>query len=407
MVNDRVEVIAEIANTHNGVYDRAETLVQLVAETGADAIKFQVFRAEDLVDRDHQEYAVLKERELSPADWRHLFALARRLGLTVCADVFAIRDLSFLIEIGCEKLKIHSSDIHNIPLIREVGSTNLPVLLSLGGTLPRDTWHAADCLVRSGCQDVTLILGFQAFPTGIAEANLRSVEWYRREFGLPVGYADHTDAESPLALVIPLLAVAAGADVIEKHITFDRYQKPDDYESAIEPDEFRTMVKRIREAETALGIGGIPALSSAEVAYARRMKKYPVASRIIKSGDCLRQDDILFRRLAEDTGAYPADIQQLLGRPVEVDIPQGSVITNSQFKWTIGIFLAIRSQSTRLPGKAFAKIFGKYSVDWLIERVKKSAIATQFVLCTTTQPEDDRFVSVCERQGDQHLSRKQ
>ena len=399
MVDNGVEIIAEIANTHNGVYGRAETLVRLVAGTGADAIKFQVFRAEDLVGRDHQEYAILKERELSPADWQRLFTLARNLGLTVCADVFAIRDIAFLTQIGCEKLKIHSSDIHNMPLIQEVGATNLPVILSLGGTRPRDTWHAADCLVRAGCQDVTLLVGFQAFPTRIADSNLHSIAWYRREFGLAVGYADHTDAESPLALVVPLLAVAAGAAVIEKHITFDRDQKPDDYESAIEPEEFRTMVHRIREAETALGASGIPALSSAEVAYARRMKKYPVASRFIRSGDLLSHDDVLFRRLGEDTDAYPADLQQLLGRPVQTDIPQDSVITNSHFKWTIGIFLAIRSHSTRLPGKAFAKICGKYSVDWLIERVKRSTFATQFVLCTTTQPDDDRFVSVCEKQG--------
>jgi len=228
---------------------------------------------------------------------------------------------------------------------------------------------------------------------------LRSLEWYRREFGLPVGYADHTDAESPLALVIPLLAVAAGADVIEKHITFGRDQKPDDYESAIEPTEFRTMVNRIRETETSLGNRGLPALSSAETVYAKRMKKYPVASHFIKSGDLLSQDDFIFRRLSEETDAYPADVQQILGRPVVSDIPQGSVITNNHFKWTIGVFLAIRSQSTRLHEKAFARICGKYSVEWLIERVKKNKTATQLVLCTTTQPEDDRFVSVCEKQG--------
>lgn len=391
-------VIAEIANTHNGSAARAENLVKMTATAKADAIKFQYFQADDLVTSDHPEYGTFKSLELRLSTWQNLFFLSHQLGLLALCDVFSVAAVDILVKLGCDGFKIHSSDIGNAPLLSRLGETGLPLLLSLGGTTPRDTWLAVNKLRASGARAITLMLGFQAFPTQLADSKLRLIQWYAREFDLPVGYADHTDAESPMALIAPLLAIAQGASVIEKHITYDRAGKPDDYESAIEPDKFALLVDYIRDTQTALGSEDF-STSGAELAYSRRMKKYPLATRTLLPGEIIGQNDVIFRRIPDSSEAFPGELEDILGKSVRKTIPMNSPIPYNHLTWKIALLIAVRSASTRLPHKAFAEISGKPAILWLIERVKYSRRVSKIILCTTTLPEDDRFVQIASQCG--------
>ncbi|MDH5573820.1 MAG: N-acetylneuraminate synthase family protein [Gammaproteobacteria bacterium] len=400
MVNKQensVLVIAEIANTHNGSMERAQKLVHHVSLAGADVIKFQVFNAEDLVSQNHPDYQIFKKLEFRRNDWELLFSLAHNLGLITYADIFGVRSLEFLDDIGCQGYKIHSSDVNNHSLLREVGRKKRPVLLSLGGTSPKDTWNSANCLTQYGCSDITLMLGFQAFPTDIEDSHLRLLDWYKENYRLPVGYADHIDAENPMALISPLLAVAAGANTIEKHITYNRSEKPDDYESSLELEQFQILVQKIRETELILGCDKEPNPSESEKRYAKKMKKYPMTVNSIETGNVFQLNNIKYQRMMLDTEAYSANIELLNGKKVINSIPANSFIRNINFDFKIGALVAVRSGSSRLPNKAFIQINGDMVISHLINRIKKSSLVDTIVLCTTERPEDDGLVSLAEK----------
>jgi len=402
MVNSNdssVFILAEIANTHNGSIKRAEKLIRQVALTGADAIKFQVFKAEDLVSPMHPEYPILKNLELQDTEWKFLFSLAHDLNLEIFSDIFHVDTLGFLEDAGCQGYKIHSSDIHNSFLLKEVGRTMRPVLLSLGGVCPRDTWKAANDLAQSGCSDITLMLGFQAFPTKVEDNHLRLLGWYRENFGLSVGYADHTDSENPMANILPLLAIAAGAETLEKHFTHNRSGKPEDYESSFELDEFRTLVKKIREAELILGRAGIPEPSKAEKIYSKKMKKFPLVVKNIKSGNALSVDNVKYQRISTETEVYPANLNLLLGKKALKEVYGNSIILNEYFQLKVGALVAVRSNSSRLPLKALIQLNGKTVISHLIDRIKSSSLIDTVILCTTTLAEDDILVSIAEQKN--------
>jgi N,N'-diacetyllegionaminate synthase len=396
--NARALVIAEVANTHNGSPERMANLVRFAAEAKADAIKFQYFKAEDLVGPDHPEYDIFKQLEMTQADWLALFQQAHGLGLSIYSDVFGLEGIPFLLEIGCDGFKIHSSDIGNRPLLERIGGTGLPILLSLSGATPRDAWHAIRALRAAGCSNITLMLGFQAFPTAVEDLKVGLIPWYMREFDLPVGYADHVAGDSPMALIVPQLALAQGATIIEKHFTYDRAAKPEDYEAAIEPEQFAEMVAAIRQSEIAIG-GSELKLTEAEKLYSLRMKKFPLAAHALAPGVALQAADVTMLRLGANPEMFPAEFEDMLGRVVKVAIPANDPIRYSALEWKVALLVTVRSRSTRLPGKAFADIAGKPSIAWLLERLKQVQYPAEIVVCTTTLPEDDVLVALAEKMG--------
>jgi len=396
--NGHITIIAEIASTHEGQATRAASLVRAAADAGADAVKFQYFLTEDLVGTEHPEYELFRQLELPKEVWRDLFALGHTLGLSVYADVFHVARVTMLMELGCDGFKVHSSDLANALLLNRLGMCGLPVFLSLGGATPRDAWHAVSTLQKHDAVDITLLLGFQAFPTSLSDSKLGQIGWYSREFGLPVGYADHVDGDSAEALRVPLLAAAAGATVLEKHITIGRAAKPEDYEAAIEPDAFAELVRRIRQTEVTLGDGSLT-LSEAEHAYNRRMKKYPIAGRDLAPGDVLSADAVKLQRIPGGSRAFAAELQDIVDRRVITSLQAGAMLSHAAVEHRVAALVAVRAKSTRLPEKAFADLEGKPSLVRLIDRLRACTTLDEIVLCTTAHREDDRISDLAREVG--------
>lgn len=389
----RCFVIAELANTHSGSFDIAETLTIAAAGAGADAIKYQYFLAEEIVSSDHPEYGLFKSFEMEPDEWRRLVETAHAEGLAVYSDIFSEVGARFMDAIACDGFKVHSSDTGNFSLLKALGAIGKPVLLSAGASSPRDVAIAVETLRDSGAKDITLMLGFQGFPTELSDSKLEMLPWYRREFGLPVGYADHVAGDSPMAVHLALLPVAMGASVIEKHITYDRSVKPEDYEAAIEPEVLAELVQRIRDTETAVGNFTLE-LSDAEVAYNHRMKKYPMVKCDLPAGEVIDEETIILRRVSGGDEAYPADTRDIVGHRTRRPVTSGLPIRYSWLDFKVAVLVAVRLQSTRLPGKALIDIEGRPSLVHLIERLKGVELAHELVVCTTPDRENDPIAAI-------------
>jgi sialic acid synthase SpsE len=210
-------------------------------------------------------------------------------------------------------------------MLDAVAADGRPVFVSTGGSTFAEVALAIDRLTRGRTAGLVLLHGFQSFPTRIEDSNLRQIAALRARFGIPVGYADHVDGESPMAMALPLMALAAGARVIEKHITLDRRLKGRDYFSALNPDEFARLVTLVREADMALGRSD-DTLSKAEIEYRRLMKKTTVARRELKTGHVIADEDLVFRRAPRE-GVTPIEAASLVGRRVGRPVAANDVLT--------------------------------------------------------------------------------
>lgn len=245
MVN--IFVIAEMANAHEGSLQTAEQIVRAVAETGADAVKFQKYVKFDMPN----------------GDWEELVFCAKAHKLKIFVDVFDEDGAVFMEWLNVDGYKITTSDMDNIPLIKMVASFGKPVILSTGGTTHRELKDA----VNVCNQDYTTLMhGFQGFPTKLEDCGLNRIGFIKELYGLPVGYADHIKGDTEFAGILPLIAIGAGATVIEKHITLNRVLQGVDYISSLNPWEFTEMVRNIREIEKAMN-GQVGSFSEAEKQY--------------------------------------------------------------------------------------------------------------------------------------------
>lgn len=243
------KVIAEIGSNHNGSFETAKRLIKAASLCGADAVKFQVFRAEWLAHPKHPSYDIIKANEL-PREWLpELIAFTHSLdlefGATPC-DLEAVELLK-----GADWLKIASGDITYEPLIRAAGETGKHILLSTGASFRHEIIRAVSWIESTS--NVTILQCTMAYPCESQDAHLRWMwGWMFAWNGFPpkIGFSDHT-----LSIVLPAVAVGMGATVIEKHFTLSRNQVGTDHGHSLEPEEFAQMVKNIREAELALGDG--------------------------------------------------------------------------------------------------------------------------------------------------------
>ena len=346
MRTDRTYIIAEAGVNHNGSLDLARKLIDAAAEAGADAVKFQTFRAEALVSdsapkADYQKQAtgttesqfqMLKKLELSEAAHRALAAHCRARGIQFLSTPFDEESIILLHEdIGVPLLKVPSGEITNGPFLLAAARTGKPIILSTGMSTIDEVREALEVIAfgyterkrkpsriafRSAFHSpagkralktrVTLLHCTTEYPAPCADVNLRAMDTMREAFGLPVGFSDHTSG-----MIIPVAAVARGAAVIEKHFTLDRGLPGPDHQASLEPRELRAMVRAIRDVELAMGSGvKEPAPSEQKnIAVARRSI---VASRAIRKGETFTIDNITCKR--PGSGASPMRYWNALGK---------------------------------------------------------------------------------------------
>ncbi len=322
-------VLAEVASAHQGDPAQALALARAAREAGADGIKFQLFKADNLIAPNDARYPTFQQIELSDAEWERVLGEATSLGLPVLADIFDRPSLALAEKESVSAYKIHSTDMENPEFIRAVAATGKPVLVSTGGSELGKVEAAMAAVSSEGNDQMILLHGVQNFPTRVEDSHLRFIRTLKKTFGRPVGFLDHVDGGSPMAQFLPALALAFGADMVEKHITLDRGAKGFDYESSLEPRQFREMVAWISESEAALGEEELSIGESAR-RYHRLMRRAVVCREVLQEGEPLRAEQIALVR--NEKGLAPVDVPRLLGRKPRKKIPAWKPLTEELFE---------------------------------------------------------------------------
>lgn len=317
----RAYIIAEAGVNHNGSLDLAHKMVDIARECGADAVKFQTFRASALASRraplaEYQKKGVgaadqismLKKYELSNEAHRELKEHCEERGIEFLSTAFDIESLNVLVSLKVRRLKIPSGEITNLPLLRSIGHLQKPTILSTGMSTLSDVEGAVEVLLQCGVsrQELTILHCTSAYPTPSGQANLRAMHTLKHAFNCDVGYSDHTEG-----IHIAIAAVAIGATTIEKHFTTDRSLPGPDHRASVEPDQLAALVRSIRDVEQSLG-DGIKNLMPAEAMNRLPARRSIVAARNISPGEVIEKDMLACRRPGD--GLSPMRLDELLGR---------------------------------------------------------------------------------------------
>ena len=325
----RVYVIAEIGSNHDGKLAQARRMIDLAAKAGADAVKFQTFRADRLYPAlqfgprgkpaPHPTHEFLKKYEL-PAAWHAaLKAHADARGVEFLSTPFDEEAADLLVATGCPAIKIASGDLTHHALLRHVGRKKIPILLSTGMATIGEIDAALGVLRQAGCRKIALLHCVSNYPPDFSQANVRAVETLRRAFRCPVGQSDHSPG-----VAIALAAVALGASIIEKHITPSRALPGPDHPYAMEPGEFAAMVGEIRRLERALG-DGLKVPAPGEVPERTWARRGVYAIRDVAAGERLARGDL--RALRPNVGVGAEALDQVVGRKVRRALRAWQAIT--------------------------------------------------------------------------------
>jgi len=397
---EKIEVIAEIANAHQGNAETALELAKAAKEANADAVKYQIYFAEELLVKSHPRYEHFKNQAFSVETWGHLLTQAKDLGIKVYADVFGTQALALAAKYDLDGYKVHSTDLTNSQLIQALSGQTKPVFLATGGSTLFEIKYAVDSLMRfSKPEKVILLHGFQAYPTLVEDSKLCRIEKLQHLFGdkLKYGYSDHADAESIFATILPLLGLSYGIQYLEKHITFDRIKKGVDYYSSLEPNEFKSFVEAIRQTSDAIGTQPLR-FPPSERHYRNAIKKGWVAARDLSAGTVISEKDIQMKRIP-DFHATP-HVSELIGKAIITAKKEEEPVTLFDIPHKVLAIIVARSASTRLPHKATLDINGKPVLHHLFERVKLSqskGFIDTVAFCTTVESSDDGLVEIASQ----------
>ncbi|MBK9451644.1 MAG: N-acetylneuraminate synthase [Bacteroidetes bacterium] len=326
-------IIAEAGVNHNGDPALARELIVAAAEAGADAVKFQTFKAEKLVTKsakmaDYQvqntgqessQLDMLRKLELQYDAHRELKDFAESLGLIFLSTPFDLEGIDFLKDLGVVAFKAGSGDLTNLPYLRKMASQGLPMIISTGMAVLEECHDAVNAIREAGDPGLVVLHCTTNYPCPEEEVNLLAMQTMGAALKCLVGYSDHTDG-----ILVPQLAVAAGACVIEKHYTLDRNMEGPDHKASLEPHELKDMIQRIRQVEKIMGHGDkIPNPSELRIMEAAR--KSIVAAKDIPAGTLISVELLDIKR--PGTGISPKKMQDLTGRRAKVTIEADTIIT--------------------------------------------------------------------------------
>jgi len=393
-----VVIIAEVASSHEGRPDLAMALTRAAAHAGADAVKFQLFRADELVVAHHPKVDSFRQLELPPAAWADVVSIAREAGLGILADVYDLPSLNLAEQLEVEGYKITMTVVGDLPLLEGLAATGKPLLLAVGGETEEEIVTLLRFFDARSSPEIVLLHGFQGFPTCLQDTHLHRLSWLRERFRLPVGFADHSPGDLSVSAILPVVAVGLGACVIEKHLTWNRDAKGRDHVSALNPDEFAQMVRWVREVETALGESS-PVRSEAEIRYRETMKKKVVARCSVPIGSLLGRRHVTLKR-TPDPGVEAEALPQLVGKKILRSLARDEAVQSQDLVDPQGVILvAVRMKSHRLPGKTLLPLAGKPVLAHLIERVARAKLPKGVVVCTSTHPDDQRLLEWAAQVG--------
>jgi len=322
-----VFIIAEAGVNHNGSIKLAYKLIDAAIESGANAVKFQTFQAENFVIRDTEkaeyqkqndnsnesQFDMLKKLELSIDDHKNLIDYCNIKGITFLSSPFDIESINLLAELNLKIFKIPSGEITNLPYLRRIGSFNKEVILSTGMSNLKEIGEALKILINAGTskEKITVLHANTMYPTPMKDVNLMAMQTIRDKFDISVGYSDHT-----LGIEVDIAAVALGATVIEKHFTLDKKMDGPDHVASLDASELKSMVAAIRNIELALG-SKVKDLTDSEKPNIEIARKSIVAKTKIKKSEVFSNENLTTKR--PGSGISPMKWDSIIGKAAKRD----------------------------------------------------------------------------------------
>lgn len=325
-----VYIIAELSANHNQDFREAENLVHAAKKAGADAVKIQTYTADTLTLNCSNEYFRIGKgtqwegknlyelygEAYTPWDWQpKLQEIANGIGLDFFSTPFDPTSVEFLRQMNIPAYKIASFEIVDIPLIRSIARIGRPIIMSTGMASLEEIRDAVDAIRGEGNNQIALLKCTSAYPALPKDMNLKTIPDMAQQFHLPVGLSDHT-----LGTTIPVVAVALGACIVEKHFTLSRKIPGPDSSFSLEPHEFRAMVDAIRETECALGKINYQVTEHERASMVFRRSLFAVED--IAGGDLFTERNV--RSIRPGYGLPPKHLPQILGKRAKADISKGT-----------------------------------------------------------------------------------
>lgn len=304
--NDSVFIISEAGVNHNGNINFAKELVDIAKSSGVNAIKFQTFKASELVTESAQkadyqkettsnsetQYEMLKKLELSHNMHIELINYCQKKNILFLSSPFDCGSVEYLHNLNMSIFKIPSGEILHVPYLRKIATLNKPTILSTGMCTLEDIEFGVKILLNAGLDksNLSLLHCTTEYPCPFEDVNLNAMKTIQNKFEVPVGYSDHTPG-----ITIPIAAVAAGATIIEKHFTIDKSLPGPDHKASLDPQELKAMVEQIRIVEIAKG-NGIKVPSQSEKKNIQIARKSIAAKNNIQIGDSFTEDNLICKR---------------------------------------------------------------------------------------------------------------
>lgn len=325
-------IIAELSANHNGSKQTALDSIRAAKQAGADAIKIQTYTADTLtLDCREPDFVLqsglwagetfysLYKKAYTPWEWHEdIFRVAREEGLICFSTPFDKSAVDLLESLNNPIYKIASFEITDIPLIKYIASKRKPIILSTGIAMESDILLALDTIRKEGCNDITLLKCTSAYPAPIEDANLQTIPDMKNRFGVKVGLSDHTEGS-----IVPMAAVALGAEVVEKHFIIDRSIGGPDSAFSMEANEFRQMVDSIRQIEKSLGTVYYP--TTPDSIKGRRGCRSLYVAADVKAGDIISNENV--RSVRPGLGLHPKFLPEVLGKTFARDCRKGERFT--------------------------------------------------------------------------------
>ena len=391
----RAPIIAEIANTHCGNFQRLVQLVNIVSKSDTSIVKFQIFKTRERAQKKTKEWSIFSKLEFSESQWKKIIKLCKKKKLFIIAEIYGEESLKFSQTLHINAYKIHAEDSLNIKLILKTLKTLKPTLISVGGLKRLEILNLVQNIEKYKKQ-IVLMTGIQSFPTPIISHSIFEIIDLLKKFDFKVGFADHVEGDTFMSECIAYMAISAGASIIEKHFTYKRNLKWNDYHSSLSDQKFINFTKNFNKYKKILE-NNLSNFNIDEKKYRRMFKKYPVLQKDLDVGDKILIKDIIFKKIRSSKNIIK--LNAIENKKVIKKLKKNTIINYEYLKNKNGVIIVARNLSERLGKKAFLKIDETETIKIVIERAKQIKNIDHIILATSNNKSDDSFKKIAKEMG--------
>jgi len=384
-----------MANTHCGDFKKLVKLVNIVSKSDTTILKFQIFKTHERAEKNTKEWSIFSKLEFSEIEWRKIIKLCKKKKLFVIAEIYGEESLKFAKTLRVNAYKIHSEDSLNLKLILKTLNTSKPTLISVGGLKRLEILNLLKN-IKGFEKQAILMTGIQSFPTPIMSHSIFEVIDLLKKFNFKVGFADHVEGDTFMSECIPFMAISAGASIIEKHFTYKRSLKWNDYHSSLSSQNFINFTINFNKYKKILK-NNVANFNKDEKKYRKMFKKYPVLQKDLSKDKKIKFKDIVFKKIRSSRNIVK--LSTIENKQILKKINKNTIINHEYLKKKNGVIIVVRNRSKRLSKKSFLKIGNSESIKIVIERAKKIKNIDQIILATSTHKVDDSFKKIAKETG--------